>query len=535
MWQLLCIAVLLAGLSASLQGCSSKDSDDVGTSAATTSTTVMPAPIATTTVNHSAATANMTLVEALEYTFEQWRARFGKTYKDNATKQAAFSYWKTMETLINSVHDDPASTFRMAHNKFSDGEPPKGHDAGSMPQLPMGKTLTPNQTSGGRRLQAVPASVDWVAAGKVIPVKDQQQCSSCWAFAAVAAMESAYAIENSATPISFSEQQLVACNTGTSSFSNGQPVCSAGGNTANAFLYAGASYSMSLTVGFWNYGSFAMTLAQAGWLPQVQALMPAPMRTESDYPYTAGPGGTQTCDLSTVPTSSMLTVGGFAWVQTETDLLAAVVQQPVALGLYAGPQVQGYASGVLNQCGNAPADHAVVVVGYGVEGGSQYWLIKNSWGTDWGLSGYMQILRGQNMCGIGNNAMMYPTGTALTSNTVIPAPTTTTAPPASASWWANPATTTCSGGNIDVNGQATIEKDGASHTINFGAPAGSPCSPSCSSGPCPAYPSGGYPYCYYTSSLGSWCALVCGVNGWTCPAGMSCSTTSGEGTCVYDA
>jgi cathepsin H len=45
-------------------------------------------------------------------------------------------------------------------------------------------------------------------------------------------------------------------------------------------------------------------------------------------------------------------------------------------------------------------NHAVLAVGYGTENGMDYWLIKNSWGTDWGMDGFFKIQRGVNMCGI---------------------------------------------------------------------------------------------------------------------------------------
>jgi len=51
-------------------------------------------------------------------------------------------------------------------------------------------------------------------------------------------------------------------------------------------------------------------------------------------------------------------------------------------------------------CSKTDLDHAVLLVGWGVQDGSPYWIVKNSWGQDWGLQGYFWIARGKGTCGI---------------------------------------------------------------------------------------------------------------------------------------
>jgi len=90
----------------------------------------------------------------------------------------------------------------------------------------------------------------------------------------------------------------------------------------------------------------------------------------------------------------------------ETELKAAVYQQPVSVAFQVVDDFMDYTSGVYSSpnCQNGAADvnHAVLAVGYGTDSasGMDYWIVKNSWSTDWGNQGFFWIQRGVNMCGI---------------------------------------------------------------------------------------------------------------------------------------
>ena len=88
------------------------------------------------------------------------------------------------------------------------------------------------------------------------------------------------------------------------------------------------------------------------------------------------------------------------------------MQGPCSVGIDASnDDIQFYQGGVYRNsaCTEANIDHGVLVVGYGAEGGDDYWLVKNSWGPGWGDQGYIKIARNDNnMCAIASEAS-YPT------------------------------------------------------------------------------------------------------------------------------
>jgi len=196
----------------------------------------------------------------------------------------------------------------------------------------------------------VPDSVDWRTKGAVTPVKNQGQCGSCWAFSSTGSMEGRYQIAGN-TLTSFSEQQFVDCST-----KQGNQGCN-GGLMDQAFTYAESTK----------------------------------IETEADYAYTGRDG---TCHAA----GGVTEVKGFKDVTTKSPsaLQAAVAEGPVSVAIdAAGLAFQLYFGGIIKHFCGTSLDHGVLVVGYGTDKGTDYWLLKNSWGAGWGEKGYFRILREQ--------------------------------------------------------------------------------------------------------------------------------------------
>jgi len=318
-----------------------------------------------------------------------WKHSFSKMYGTTDAEDTAFDAFEANDRLIKEHNAKEGITFTLGHNVYSDltwDEFATLYVSGmeSNPNLRREKNVDPLMEG----VEATADAVDWVTKGAVTPVKNQQQCGSCWAFSTTGSFEGAYQIATG-NLVSFSEQMLVSCDNP----SNGgtDQGCS-GGLMDNAFK----------------------------WIESKGGIC-----TEDAYPYTSGSGQSGTCKTQCSPAA---TLGGFTDVASgdEKALLAAVEKNPVSVAIEADKSAfQLYKSGVFTsvaQCGTQ-LDHGVLAVGYGTDGANAYWKVKNSWGTSWGEEGYIRMIRDQDCCGIASQPS-YPTGV----KALAPAPTPTPGP-----------------------------------------------------------------------------------------------------------
>merc|ERR1712232_597251 len=283
--------------------------------------------------------------------WEEYKQLFGKVYNgdEDSSRKAIFE----SNRLMWGDHESGAV---LGATQFSDmtleefqAMPIRGFAAGSDLGLPKLGEHTSEEFVG---------SIDWTTRGAVTPVKNQGQCGSCWAFSTTGGLEGAWQVA-SGNLVSLSEQQFVDCDKGSSGCNGG-------------------------------------LMDQAcGWAQSTA------IATEDSYPYTASDGSCSSSFTTAIPSGG---VTGYQDVSKSADALrSAVMGSPVSVAIEADQSAfQLYSGGTLTSGCGSNLDHGVLAVGVNADGSIK---VKNSWGSSWGVDGYVNIATSQ--CGITTSAS-YP-------------------------------------------------------------------------------------------------------------------------------
>jgi len=294
--------------------------------------------------------------------FEAYKAAFGKSYHPKEELMRHEIYLNNIKEINahNMLYDAGKSTYWQGVNAFSDWTEEELDRRNGFKPAPL--TGPFHKMSG----QILAESKDWRDEGAVNAIKDQGQCGSCWAFGTMASLESATFLKTGSLP-NCSEQQLVSCDP----YDSG---CN-GGLLETVFRYIKEQGDNGID-------------------------------TQSSYPYTARDDACQ--DSKTQDGQDVAaTCTGSTSLSGESSLQDAVATKGViSIAVAANSAFQRYSGGIFDDPNCTESlNHAVAAVGYNTSEG--YWIVRNSWGSSWGDSGYIKMVMGKNMCGL-SNMCTYP-------------------------------------------------------------------------------------------------------------------------------
>lgn len=300
--------------------------------------------------------------------FMKWKALYNKYYSNPREENHRLEIFHANYLKVSSHKDE---SYSLALNKFADLSE---SEFIAMHTGYVKKPRSNSSVTGTSKTEAksnAPTNVDWRTVGAVQAIKDQMDCGNSYAFAATSAFESNSFLKGYQL-YSFSEQEITDC-----SWPQGNQGCN-GGYTADSFRYIHFAGGLEAT---------------------------------ADYPYKGVDAKCREDSTKFKPPR----VVNILYVPSNQcgSLLNEIVTMPVATSI-ASNAIQFYSGGVFSNkyCGTA-VNHAVNIVGYGYDkpSGKNYWIVRNSWGTQWGESGYIRMDRDiqppNGICGICMDPM-YP-------------------------------------------------------------------------------------------------------------------------------
>ncbi|XP_023948040.2 pro-cathepsin H [Bicyclus anynana] len=296
----------------------------------------------------------------IDEAFSSYVDRHNKKYRNNEQENRKEIFKENWRRVME--HNKKNLSYKMTVNKFSDwtddelaslrATRPSTQHIGSVP-------FPHTDEEVDKLVEELPKYYDMRIEGFITSVKNQASCGSCWAFSSTAAVEGALARSNGGRNLDLSEQSMVDCAWG---FQN---TGCAGGTVEGAYKYI-------LRHGLPTQMEYGLYLDEVG-----------------------------KCKLDNM--TEFYNIKGFAAVprlSVNAMKVALYKYGPVTVAINANNAVMKYNNGIFFDptCNNEPANHGVTVVGYGQREGVDYWIVKNSWGEDWGQDGYILFSATDNNC-----------------------------------------------------------------------------------------------------------------------------------------
>jgi len=343
-------------------------------------------------------------------------------------REAIFFKNAVIVDQLNEGHNG-AATFSLDESPFSHLTFEE-FAATRLPRMPKsknypGSTSTPPVTGSVTSSAALPAAFDWRTASvnAVTPVKDQGAMGSCWAFSAVGNVEGQRAIASKGAVMDdLSVEQLIECDNESGAHENGEVHEDCG-------VFGGWPY---LAYQYWMKAGGVRTAKEMPYCSGIQYGQPGcclPCMVKGYNQSLCGNHDDLFCNKSTtlgqgpgkLCSSTEGTVAKIkSWHRVPNNATAIAeglaATGPLSIALDATLAFQFYKRGVLDPsshpilggCADKTTsdnlNHAVLLVGYGVDGSKDYWTVKNSWGAKWGEDGYFRFIRGTDKCGIESEA-----------------------------------------------------------------------------------------------------------------------------------
>jgi len=298
--------------------------------------------------------------------FNEFMIKYNRTYESLDETQYRFGVFKMNLDRIakqNEDHIRAGGEAIFGVNIFAD-QTPEEFSVRLMKDLPYRE---PDMTPFTNRV--VPNGVvDWRTKGAVTPVKDQGSCGSCWAHSADEAQESFYQIQHG-TLIVQSVQQCTACT----------------------YTYNGCN-------GGWPHDAYTNGIQKRKGID-----------SNADYPYNIAQAGN--CKFGATGTADKPVSNDNGYKSPSKGQLQSMLDSTGPLSVCVAAQSwSSYHSGVMTSC-TGSVDHCVQAVGYNSDANPPYWIVRNSWGTSWGVQGYIYLSMtadGGDICHI-QEYMTYPT------------------------------------------------------------------------------------------------------------------------------